>query len=94
MAAVSSVGVNGQVGMGPTSTRQYRSRARALAGFFKKSRDAWKGKYMELKTELKRLKVRVRDVVRSREQWRVPGRRRPKRSWRRCRPRWSDCRRR
>ena len=68
---VGSVAIQGTRSEGGTSTRHYRSPARALAWFFKKSRDGWKKKYMALKAELKRTKVRVRDVVRSREKWRA-----------------------
>ena len=38
--------------------------------FLKKSRRKWKKKYMELKVDEKRLQNRVRDVTKSREQWR------------------------
>lgn len=71
MAVRGGVTLAAESEVGPTSTQQYRSRARALAGFFKKSRDAWKRKYMQLKAELKRAKVRVRDVLKSREKWRA-----------------------
>ena len=48
---------------------QFRSPARVLAAFFQQSRDKWKQKYMDLKTELKRFKVRVHDVSKSRDCW-------------------------
>ena len=38
--------------------------------FLLRSRDNWKKKYMQLKTESKRLQNRVNDVTKSREQWR------------------------
>ena len=49
---------------------RFRSRVRVLAGFFLRSRDSWKRKYKELKSELKRCQVRVHDVTQSRQQWR------------------------
>jgi len=49
---------------------QYKSPAWAQRWFLKRSRDNWKQKYMELKTECKRMKNRVNDVTKSREQWR------------------------
>jgi len=48
----------------------FRSPTRVLASCFRRSRDNWKRKYKELKTELKRCQVRVHDVTRSRQQWR------------------------
>jgi septal ring factor EnvC (AmiA/AmiB activator) len=48
---------------------RFKSRPGALAWAFRKSRDRWKVKYMELKTELKRHTNRVADVTKSREQW-------------------------
>ena len=43
---------------------------RNLAWSFRKSRDNWKKKYQDLKGEHKRLENQVRDVRKSREQWR------------------------
>lgn len=40
------------------------------AWFLRRSRDNWKKKYMQLKTDSKRLQNRVNDVAKSREQWR------------------------
>jgi peptidoglycan hydrolase CwlO-like protein len=40
------------------------------AWFLKRSRDNWKRKYMQVKTEQKRLQNRVNDVSKSREEWR------------------------
>jgi SMC interacting uncharacterized protein involved in chromosome segregation len=37
--------------------------------FLQRSRDNWKKKYMELKTDAKRLQNRVNDVTKSRKQW-------------------------
>lgn len=48
----------------------FRSRPRVLAKWFLESRDRWKQKCMEIRKEVKRLKVRVADVDRSRQQWR------------------------
>lgn len=48
---------------------EFRSPARVLAWFFRKSRDQWKRKYVDAKTELKRFKVRVSDVSKSRDAW-------------------------
>lgn len=38
--------------------------------FLLRSRDNWKKKFMQLKTDTKRLQNRVNDVTKSREQWR------------------------
>lgn len=40
------------------------------AWFLRRSRDNWKTKYVELKTDSKRLQNRVNDVSKSREKWR------------------------
>jgi chromosome condensin MukBEF complex kleisin-like MukF subunit len=50
---------------------KYKSPLRALARFFRMSRDRWKAKAQELKTEQKRLKNRVADARRSREDWKT-----------------------
>ncbi|HEX3447136.1 MAG TPA: hypothetical protein VHS97_02725 [Isosphaeraceae bacterium] len=60
---------------GPQSTPvseppQFKSRPGALAWAFRKSRDRWKAKCQELRTELKRHTNRVADLTKSREQWR------------------------
>lgn len=47
----------------------YRSRPKQLARWLLESRDTLRARYRELKVELKRLKVRVRDVVKSRDEW-------------------------
>ncbi len=49
---------------------KYRSRPRQLATWLLASRDALREKYQELKVESKRLKVRISDVVKSRDNWR------------------------
>ena len=49
---------------------RFRSRPRVLASCFLRSRDNWKRKYKDLKSELKRYQVRVNDVTQSRQQWR------------------------
>ena len=54
----------------------YRSPARVLVAWFRDSRDAWKEKSQERQAELKRLKVRVSDVVQSREHWKHQAQRR------------------
>jgi SMC interacting uncharacterized protein involved in chromosome segregation len=53
------------------STREYaKSRPGALIWFFRKSRDGWKRKYLELKSTEKGYKNRIADLTKSREQWR------------------------
>ena len=49
---------------------KYRSRPRQLATWLLASRDALRKKYQELKIESKRLKVRISDVSKSRDNWR------------------------
>jgi predicted nucleic acid-binding Zn-ribbon protein len=49
---------------------RFRSPIRVLARCFQRSRDNWKRKYMELKSELKRCQVRMHDMADSRQQWR------------------------
>lgn len=49
---------------------EYQTPRWVQAWFLKRSRDNWKKKYMELKTDSKRLQNRVNDVSKSREQWR------------------------
>jgi len=53
------------------SSTRGRRRLGALVYWFKKSRESWKQKYMDLKVELHRTKVRVADVLRSRDRWRA-----------------------
>ena len=47
----------------------YRSRPKQLARWLLESRNSLRRKYRELKVESKRLKVRVNDVVKSRDEW-------------------------
>ena len=49
---------------------KYRSRPKQLARWLLESRDTLREKYQGLKVELKRLKVRVTDVTKSRDSWR------------------------
>jgi predicted nuclease with TOPRIM domain len=53
-----------------SNKREYTTPAYVQAWFLKRSRDNWKTKYKELKTDAKRLENRVNDVTRSREMWR------------------------
>ena len=50
--------------------RHYTTPRWVQAWFLGRSRDNWKAKYKQLKTEAKRLQNRVNDVTRSRERWR------------------------
>jgi len=56
----------GQDGQKP----EYTTSHRIQAWFLQRSRDNWKKKYMQLKSDAKRLQNRVNDVTRSREHWR------------------------
>jgi len=49
--------------------KTYTTPHRVQAWFLSRSRDRWKQKYKQLKTNAKRLQNRVNDVTRSREQW-------------------------
>jgi hypothetical protein len=49
---------------------KYRSRPRQLARWLLESRNRLRAKYRCVKVELKRLKVRVSDLAKSRENWR------------------------
>ena len=53
------------------TTKEYKSPPHALIWFFRKSRDLWKSKCQELQSSIKRLKNRVADVTKSREQWKL-----------------------
>jgi chromosome segregation ATPase len=48
----------------------YSTPARVQAWFLHRSRERWKRKYKQLKTEARRLQNRVSDVSKSRQQWR------------------------
>jgi predicted nucleic acid-binding Zn-ribbon protein len=50
--------------------KHYTTPHRVQAWFLGRSRDRWKRKYQDLKTEAKRLHNRVRDVTKSRAHWR------------------------
>ena len=49
---------------------EYKTPRWVQAWFLQRSRDNWKKKYMEQKTDSKRLQNRVNDVGKSREKWR------------------------
>ena len=49
---------------------EYTTPPRVQAWFLHRSRENWKKKYMEQKSETKRLQNRVNDVSKSREHWR------------------------
>lgn len=51
--------------------KQFKSPARVLVTFFQRSRDRWKQKYQDLKATVKAYKVRIADLSKSREQWRL-----------------------
>ena len=55
---------------GENPVEKYRSRPKQLARWLLESRDALREKYQGLKVESKRLKVRVSDVTKSRDNWR------------------------
>lgn len=48
---------------------KYTTPHRVQAWFLQRSRDNWKKKYMQLKSDAKRLQNRVNDVTKSREHW-------------------------
>jgi uncharacterized protein YlxW (UPF0749 family) len=49
---------------------KYKTARWVQVWFLGRSRDNWKRKYKELKTQAKRLKNQVNDVTRSRQRWR------------------------
>jgi hypothetical protein len=55
----------------PSTHPDYKSRPGALIWFFRKSRDGWRRKYLDLKATEKGYKNRIADLTRSREQWRT-----------------------
>jgi chromosome segregation ATPase len=55
---------------GENPLEKYRSRPKQLARWLLMSRDALREKYQGLKVQLKRLKVRINDVTKSRDNWR------------------------
>ncbi len=50
--------------------REYTTPRWVQVWFLRRSRDNWKRKYQELKTQAKRLKNAVHDLTRSRQKWR------------------------
>jgi len=54
---------------GGKSSISFKSPRSAQVWFLLRSRTTWKGKYMDLKTQAKRLRNRVRDVAASRDRW-------------------------
>lgn len=58
---------------------EYTTPHRVQAWFLGRSRDNWKKKYMQLKSDAKRMQNRVNDVTKSREQWRVEAEQQTKR---------------
>lgn len=55
---------------GGNHLERYRSRPKQLARWLLQSRDALREKYQGLKVQTKRLKVRVSDLAKSRDNWR------------------------
>jgi hypothetical protein len=55
----------------PSTHPDYKSRPGALIWFFRKSRDGWRRKYLDLKATEKASKNRIADLTKSREQWRA-----------------------
>jgi chromosome segregation ATPase len=55
--------------VGKDDLSSYRSPRRVLADWFRKSRDHWKQKYMDVKAEIKRFKNRAYDLQKSRDHW-------------------------
>jgi chromosome segregation ATPase len=55
---------------GVNPLEKYRSRPKQLARWLLESRDTLREKYQGLKVQLNRLKVRVSDVTKSRDNWR------------------------
>ncbi|MGA2253312.1 MAG: hypothetical protein ABSG53_01515 [Thermoguttaceae bacterium] len=55
--------------VGGKTERRFKRPNRILARSFRLGRDKWKAKYNKLKEELKRMRNRVADATRSREQW-------------------------
>lgn len=49
--------------------KTYKSPIKKLAKFFESSRDNWKEKYFEKKTELKRVTNRIYDLEKRKDDW-------------------------
>ena len=64
-----TVAVDSAVVLDGDALEAYQSRPRQLARWLLESRDTLRRKYRELKVESKRLKVRVHDVAKSRDEW-------------------------
>lgn len=69
MSSTTTVPVDSAVFGDENSLGAYRSRPKQLARWLLESRDTLREKYRELKVESKRLKVRVNDVIKSRDEW-------------------------
>lgn len=50
---------------------QFASSSARLAGYFQKSRDAWKARSHEYQKRIRHLEGKVRDLQRSREKWKA-----------------------
>jgi hypothetical protein len=48
---------------------EFKSPSRKLVAFFRRSRDGWKAKYMNVRKELKKASNQVRAVEKSRAHW-------------------------
>ena len=72
-----------EIHMGATNhddqTVKYTSPPWAQRWFLQRSRENWKNKYMQVKTDAKRLQNRVNDVTKSREKWREDAKQRTER---------------
>jgi hypothetical protein len=55
----------------PSTHPGYKSRPGALIWSFRKSRDGWRRKYLDLKATEKGYKNRIADLTKSRERWRA-----------------------
>ena len=56
-----------------SSSFEFKSPLRILVRAFRKSRDKWKQKYMEIKKEIKRFRNQAADARKSREMWKRRG---------------------
>lgn len=52
-------------------TMAFKSPPRKLIGFFRRSRDGWKEKYMKLKRSKRAVEGQLRAVERSRDSWKA-----------------------
>jgi gas vesicle protein len=60
----------GTIDVDPASEVGFKSPLRILARAFRQSRDRWKAKYMELRTEMRRWRNRAADATKARDRWR------------------------